>query len=74
MFLVFVIQLAVILVHLMLAVKAAMIAQNNLDDTGQLIYPANYPLTIPFFRTPKPSSQLIELPEKNPNSTLNQGE
>lgn len=58
----FLMQLGILVTHVSLAVKASRLAQNNIDDTGKLIYPPNYPLTIPFIRPAKPSSHIIELP------------
>jgi uncharacterized Tic20 family protein len=60
-----VIQIALIFIHFMLAGKASMMATNNIDETGKLIYPLNYPLTISFFKNPQTSRHFMELPEKN---------
>jgi uncharacterized Tic20 family protein len=62
----FSLEIVLLVTHVILAVKAAMIAQKNMEKKGQLIYPKTYPLTIPFFRAPNRSRQLIELPEENP--------
>jgi uncharacterized Tic20 family protein len=59
------IQLALVFTHVRLAVKASIMAKNNIDETGKLIYPQNHPLTISFLKTPQTSRQLIELTEEN---------